>query len=133
MCGLGLPWEFQSNRAIDALDCKGDFLAPLRRHDGWDVDWRAAAAIYVELVANVVEHVPGPIRVTVTCFNDECLLRVEDIGRFFEMKPALPQDSQAESGRGLFIVAHFAEELHSEQLTTGGKAIVARLPRVTLG
>jgi anti-sigma regulatory factor (Ser/Thr protein kinase) len=76
----------------------------------------AAELVLGELVGNVVKHAPGPLDVRIRWLADGARLEVRDRGPGFELQPTLPDDAFAESHRGLFLVAAFADDLRVERL-----------------
>jgi anti-sigma regulatory factor (Ser/Thr protein kinase) len=132
MCNLGVLWNYESPTAAEVLRQRQEFLKPLREHEGWYVDQAASAAIFGELIANVVEHTPGAVRAWLSCEGGDVVLRVEDDGAPFILEPRLPSNIFSEGGRGLFIAAQYALRLTIERGSRGGKALVAILPRATV-
>jgi anti-sigma regulatory factor (Ser/Thr protein kinase) len=98
----------------------------LRRHaeDPQSV-WQAEIVIE-ELVSNAVRHANGPVWVSLHWASPEPVLTVIDLGDDFDIPGDLP-DPMAESGRGLFLVAHLAPELSVAAKRAGGKRVSARL------
>jgi anti-sigma regulatory factor (Ser/Thr protein kinase) len=128
VCGINDLWKSASGDPHAVLRLRHEFTKPISVHDGWDVDVDASQAIFGELIANVIEHAPGEIRVWLSCDNRELLLRVDDQGPLFSLKPCLPVTPLAESGRGLFIVTQYAESLTLKS-NPPWKSLIASLPR----
>lgn len=80
------------------------------------------------LVANVVQHSPGPIRASLNCVGNQVALHVEDDGDLFALEPHLPHSMLSEGGRGLYIAAQCATALRVESRHCGGKVVIAVLP-----
>ncbi len=88
-----------------------------------------------ELVTNAVLHgyqgaTGGPIRLEITIGADRVSVAVEDEGSGLDDDPGreLPVESDATTGRGMFIVRQIATEVEVTPLASGGTRIVARLP-----
>lgn len=122
-------WAFESPDAQHAVAERGSFVLHLReRSHGPASDLDAAQLIFGELVANVVRHAPGPIRIEVEWTADRrARLMVRDSGPGFEARFSGPEHPLDESGRGLFIVAALAESIAVDCDATG-TTVTAILP-----
>lgn len=121
-------WHFESDDAASAADARFAFVAHLHRRSVDPAVVAAAELVFGELVANVVRHAPGPIEIELAWRADEPLLVVRDRGPRFEIAaPALPDDSLAEGGRGLFIVARVAAPPVVTARPGGGNEVVVSL------
>jgi anti-sigma regulatory factor (Ser/Thr protein kinase)/CheY-like chemotaxis protein len=95
--------------------------------DQWDLDGLVPAAglLVSELVANAVQHVPGPCALELTCRADVLRIAVSDSG------PGMPDlrvmTPSSERGRGLHIVSAFATTWGVDQLPDGRKKVWAEL------
>jgi anti-sigma regulatory factor (Ser/Thr protein kinase) len=96
-------------------------------HSGSGVDEFAAKLIYTELIGNVVRHAPGAVEIALQSDGQRVLLEVSDDGPGFEPARGLPP-ALAENGRGLFLVAQFADRMWVEANPHRGAKIVAELP-----
>ena len=76
--------------------------------------------MYSELVANALRHAPGTLELIVETHAEHAVLHVLDKGPGFVFSPRLPADLYSESGRGLFLVAAFAEDFNVERRPGGG-------------
>ena len=81
-----------------------------------------------ELLANAVEHAPGPVHVELAWRGDEPVLTVRDNGRGFQPRARLPDDVFSESGRGLFLISAFARDVTSSTRLEGGTDVCVVLP-----
>ncbi|MDP9024421.1 MAG: ATP-binding protein, partial [Candidatus Eremiobacteraeota bacterium] len=98
-----MVWEFEANRAEEALSTRPDFLLAVRRLAGEHVDEYTYAIVFSEVVGNVMRHAPGPIRLELYRQGEDLVLTVSDRGPGF--LPCLDEpDLTSENGRGLFIV-----------------------------
>jgi signal transduction histidine kinase len=123
-----LLWRYGTEHPRDALGQRGRFLAAVRMHLGSNIDEFATKLIYTELVGNVVRHAPGAVEIKLQSNGRSVLLEVADGGPGFEPAHGLPP-ALAETGRGLFLVAQFAERMWVESNPNRGAKIVAELPR----
>jgi anti-sigma regulatory factor (Ser/Thr protein kinase) len=78
--------------------------------------------IYAEILSNAIRHAPGPIEVVVECSQrgGDVMLHVLDRGPGYWLDPQLPDDLFSECGRGLFIIASFADGIAVERRSGGG-------------
>ena len=122
-------WSFGSIDASEALGMRCEFMDACRDGAGALVaDPFALAVIFTELVANVVRHAPGPIRISLERDGSKVLLIVQDEGEGIIPAPTLP-DPYSENGRGLFIVAALASHLQIAKHASGvGSTIRVVLP-----
>jgi anti-sigma regulatory factor (Ser/Thr protein kinase) len=127
MCTLGVLWRFESQDARSALQAKSEYRAVLRKHTGWGLDDHAASVIFAELVANVIRHAPGSIKISLECDGKNVLLSVADNGRGFRFAPPSTPDTLSPSGRGLFIVSRYAHALRVVPAEGGGTDVIASL------
>jgi anti-sigma regulatory factor (Ser/Thr protein kinase) len=118
-------WQFASDNAAAAHSARADFATFLRGRAGASSNIDAAEVIYAELVGNVVRHASGPIGINLDWTNEgRARLQISDTGPPFEYSVNLPRDIFSESGRGLYIVKHLAEELRIVRNRCGSTAIV---------
>jgi anti-sigma regulatory factor (Ser/Thr protein kinase) len=103
-------WYFEADDAVPAQVRRDDFIRFLGTRAAEGSDLESAGTIYVELVANVVRHVGGPI--ALFCYFPEgyATLCVRDYGRGFAYNKRRAQ-VLSESGRGLYIVSALARRL----------------------
>lgn len=105
------PWYFETDTARDAIEGRRLLDRYLADHCN-DGDFYAASLVFGELVSNVIKHSPsGGVRIWLENANDNYALCIEDDGQGFEDVPDALPPSDAESGRGLFLVQHFSPEL----------------------
>jgi serine phosphatase RsbU (regulator of sigma subunit)/anti-sigma regulatory factor (Ser/Thr protein kinase) len=86
-----------------------------------------AELVFTELIGNVVRHAPGYARVSLSSPGGRLVLVVEDAGQGFVYRPRAAADAQAESGRGLFIVAALAEDVRVSAGSAGGARVEVQL------
>ncbi len=127
-------WRFVSDDASSAQAARPSFAAYLTTHGFADADVASAEVIFGELIGNVVRHAPGPIDVELAWERDEPQLYVRDEGPGFEFSaPSLPLDILDETGRGLFIVSHYASRLAVRRRTARpGAEVLVTLQRPEL-
>lgn len=128
MATARLLWRFRTERPREALAERPRFLAAVRTHSGSSLDDFAAKLIYTELVGNVVRHAPGAVEIKLHSEGRSVLLEVSDDGPGFRPAAGLPP-AHAERGRGLFLVAQYADRMWIERNPNRGAKIVAELPR----
>jgi HD-GYP domain-containing protein (c-di-GMP phosphodiesterase class II) len=95
--------------AVNARSLAVDYLRASCERES---DLLAAELIIGELLANVVQHAPGPVAMHIRRRGGEALLEVCDEGAGYPINLALPDDF-AESSRGLFIIAALGRELRT--------------------
>ncbi len=120
-------WLFRSSNAQKAESARRQFVGYLRLFGEMDADYSGAELVFGELIGNVVRHAPGPIQVRVDWTERFPQLTVTDRGPGFipTPTPTLP-DSGSESGRGMFLVSQFCDDLRVER-DAGGSAVSVRL------
>jgi anti-sigma regulatory factor (Ser/Thr protein kinase) len=128
VCAVGVFWRFESEDAFRALGARRDFLGIVRAHVGWQLDEYAATIIFSELVANVVHHASGPVKIDLECDGTSVVLKVADAGPGFDYTPGPTPSPHEEHGRGLFIVSQYAKALNIAHTDGVGTVIVASLP-----
>lgn len=122
-------WTFGSDDAAAAILERHKCVAALRSHVGASAaELFALDQIYGELVSNVVRHAPGKIAITLELDRASAVLVVSDSGGGPIPEPSLPADPLSESGRGLFIVAHFAPGIVTKRNPSGGTSVCAVIP-----
>ena len=123
-----------------------EISAYLTRHAEPGSDIYDAELVVEELVGNSVRHTGGPIWVQLSWTEDQPMLAVADLGPGFTLPgPALEvaetdptsglplgddelfPDVDLESGRGLFLVSHLADELSIAARRAGGTVVSSRL------
>lgn len=121
-------WSFAAAEASQAEFLRPAFMAYLRARGADDADYASAELIFGELIGNVVRHAPGPIAVTVSWKDDAPVLVVADSGHGFRLRSTLPDALLSESGRGLFMVNMFGNDLRVERNQMGGARVSVVLP-----
>ena len=123
-----VSWDVDASDPSSAAAVRTQFIVFLRRFVAADTDLFPAELILGELLANAVEHAPGPVHVELAWRGEEALLTVRDNGRGFQPRALLPDDMFSESGRGLFLVSAFASSVTSETRLEGGTDVCVVLP-----
>ncbi len=113
-------WSFHAMDSFAAGVARESFVAFAQRSLSFDaVD--DAELIYGELLANVVQHAPGPVTVAAECEGSGAFgIVVEDRGPGFTLVERPASDS-AESGRGWGIVARLSQNYAVETLAVGSR------------
>jgi anti-sigma regulatory factor (Ser/Thr protein kinase) len=79
-----------------------------------------AELVIAELIGNTVRYAPGPVEMLFEREGSVSIVHVLDRGPGFEFAARLPPDIFSESGRGLFLIASLAEDLHVVRRPDGG-------------
>ncbi|HVM39773.1 MAG TPA: methanogen output domain 1-containing protein [Acidimicrobiia bacterium] len=121
-----MDWYLDASapRAVQRLRHEVDGY--LRRHATDVEDVPAALVVVDELVSNAVRHASGPVWVSLEWRTEHPEVTVQDLGDDFDLPTSLPSPD-AESGRGLFFVAHLGDNLQKAAKAAGGKRVSARL------
>lgn len=122
-----MSWQFDSHEAEAAHRVRDQILAFLRELSIPGSNLNDAKAVLGELIANVVEHAPGPVNVEIDWRKERPLLRMRDYGPGFTLRVALPQDLLSESGRGLYLVTSLSDGLRAVSHFEGGTEVSAHL------
>ena len=123
-----VSWDVDASDASSAAAVRTQFTSFLSRFVAADADLFPAELILGELLANAVEHAPGPVHVELGWRDDAPFLIVRDNGEGFQPRARLPQDVFSESGRGLFLVSAFATSVTSTTRLEGGTDVCVVLP-----
>lgn len=108
-------FRFSFSDASLAIQARKLFMLYLQGQTQPTSELFAAELVLGELVGNVVKHAPGPLEVRVRWLAEGAQLEVRDYGPGYELQPNLPDDTFAESHRGLFLVAAYADGLRVER------------------
>ena len=121
-------WLFAIDDADEARLTRETVVARLRERGATPEETFAAELIYGELIGNVLRYAAGVVDVRLDWHSGTPVLHVLDRGTGFEYVPGLPADVFAESGRGLFIVAHMTRDFTITRRPGGGSHARALLP-----
>jgi PAS domain S-box-containing protein len=114
-----MRWRFDPRDWRRAYDVRETLAETLNAY-GDGVDVPAAELVFGELLGNAVRHAPGFVDVELTWEDDGLpVLHVIDDGPGYVPRTDLPKHD-AESGRGLYIVAQLTREFTVTQLARGG-------------
>jgi len=113
-------WRFDAHDARGAHRAQREIGERLR-YEGFD-DGRLAVAglVVAELIGNTVRYAPGPIEILLERDRARPVVHVLDRGPGFEFAAKLPPDVFSETGRGLFLISSFAEDVHVVKRPDGG-------------
>jgi serine phosphatase RsbU (regulator of sigma subunit)/anti-sigma regulatory factor (Ser/Thr protein kinase) len=123
-----ISWDFDSRDARSARAARSQVIEYLHRFTEAGSDVSTAEMILGELLANTVEHAPGPVHVSLDCTGDAPAVFVSDNGRGFTLRAKLPDDPLQENGRGLYLVSMLAKHLRVRYRLEGGTEVTAVLP-----
>ena len=123
-----VSWDVDASDPSSAAAVRTQFTSFLGRFLEADADLFPAELILGELLANAVEHAPGPVHVELAWRGDAPFLIVRDNGGGFQPRARLPDDLFSESGRGLFLVSAFATSVTSTTRLEGGTDVCVVLP-----
>ncbi len=114
-----MRWRFDPRDWRRAYDVRETLAETLNAY-GTGVDLPAAELVFGELVGNAVRHAPGYVDVELT-WDDATtpVLHVIDDGPGYTARAGLPPPD-AESGRGLYIVAQLTREFTVTQIPARG-------------
>jgi anti-sigma regulatory factor (Ser/Thr protein kinase) len=119
-----IEWRFRSDDAIDAVGMRDTVRTFLCTEGDSSSDIDGAIAIFGELTANVVQHAPGEVSVTIEWCADEPCLSVADRGPGF-IKHFPIYDLWREGGRGLEIIDSLAGSSHAANSEGTGRIDVS--------
>ncbi|HTW84557.1 MAG TPA: SpoIIE family protein phosphatase [Candidatus Sulfotelmatobacter sp.] len=120
-------WRFDAADGEVAAAVRAEIAAALAARDVSPADGVTAELIFTELVGNAQRHAPGQVDVALDLSGEQPVLHVVDGGGGFRHNARLPADALAESGRGLYIVASFADEFAVSRAPSGGAHVRAVL------
>jgi PAS domain S-box-containing protein len=113
-------WSFEAADAAAAHRAQHEIGERLRAAGYAPTTLDGAALVISELIGNTVRYAPGPIDVLLERDGDAPVVHVLDRGPGFEFAAKLPPDLYSETGRGLFLIAALAEDLHVVRRPDGG-------------
>jgi anti-sigma regulatory factor (Ser/Thr protein kinase) len=113
-------WSFDARDAAAAHETQTEIAMRLRTAGFTEERLVVCELVIAELIGNTVRYAPGPIDVYLERDDDVPVVHVLDRGPGFEFAARLPPDVFSESGRGLFLIATLAEDLHVVRRPDGG-------------
>jgi len=115
-------WRFDALDERAARTVSGQFVASLERHGFSSEDRGNAELILSELIGNVVRHAAPAVMVEAALDHGGpySVLHVVDSGNGFYHISRLPPEPDAESGRGLFVIAALSVEFTVSERPDGG-------------
>ena len=123
-------WTLALDDARAAWDARSHFVEFLRSVGSSEHFVHTAELVFGELLGNVVCHAPGPVEVSVDCYDEALVLHVIDSGPPIAVTDwHLPEDTLSERGRGLFIVAQLAANVRIEHIANYGNHISVTMQR----
>lgn len=116
-----MEWSFDPCHPDSAERVRSEIHHELEVHERADAVVRLDM-IYAEIISNAIRHAPGPIDLLVECSHDggDVTLEVMDRGPGYRLNPHLPTDVFSECGRGLYMIATFADQFVVNGRAGGG-------------
>ncbi len=121
-------WDFDASEAAVAPVVRRRIVRFLARVAASESNPLDAELVLGELLANVVEHAPGPVHIEVDWRDREPLLTVRDAGPGFHDRRRRLSPPTSESGRGLYLISQLGRELHVRKRLEGGMELSVLLP-----
>lgn len=126
---LERTWRFHSSDAHTAQRSRIEIMNHLRLLSSDRGHLFPAELVIGEAIANTVEHAPGLVEVYLDWRGSRPILYVRDAGPGLRgFSPTLPSDPLSESGRGLFLIRSFADEVSVRALPGYGTELRLVLP-----
>ena len=122
-----MSWSFDSRDQDSAYGVRDQMMTFLTEGSIEGSDLSDVRYVIGELVANVVEHAPGPVHAEIDWAGDHPVLRMRNPGRPFHVDRSLPLDPMSEGGRGLYLVAALAGDLRVTSHFEGDIELSVRL------
>lgn len=122
-----MSWSFDSREQDAAYRARDQMLAFLAELCLAGSNLFDAKSVIGELIANVVEHAPGPVHSEIDWGGDHPVLRMRNASVGFTPRIALPADPMSEDGRGLYLVSALADDLRVASHFDGDTEISVRL------
>jgi anti-sigma regulatory factor (Ser/Thr protein kinase) len=119
-------WNLAAGDHAGASRARREFARAILDINGSSAGHAAAELVFGELVHNAVRHAAHYVKAELVVAGD-VRLRIEDDGPCF-LLPHPPAEPNAESGRGLAIVATMTEGLSVKHADSGCCIVTARLP-----
>jgi len=125
-------WHFDARDEQVGRRVKRELLAALAALGPLRPEPMVAEMVFGELLSNVVRHTPGPACVSFSVEDRHVVFSVADRGMMYRLggpgiHPDAAPDDNAESGRGLFMIAALCERLSVEP-RPDGKCTTVVLP-----
>ncbi len=124
----GMAWDFDSSDGDAAQRARRQVVEFVRRQASGEPDLFAVEAILGELIANTVDHAPGPVHIDIDWTGQAPILSVHDQGIAFTHDRTQAPDPMSESGRGLFIIHALGNSVNVVRDGSGGKSLQVKLP-----
>ncbi len=141
-----MEWVLEPADTAAVRRLRHQIMQTLARIATPEADLSATGIVVSELLTNALAHSSGRAWVSLRWDGEHPLLSVADLGPGFTLPdvtagrpgaslidaartlvPRLPDDPFAESGRGLFLVAHFALDVAVAPRSTGGTVVSVTL------
>ncbi len=121
-------WDFDAREPAAAPLVRRRVVRFLARVARSEDDPSNAELVLGELLANVVEHAPGPVHVEVDWRDRAPLLTVRDAGPGFHERRRRLSPPTSESGRGLYLISQLGQDLNVRKRLEGGMELTVLLP-----
>jgi anti-sigma regulatory factor (Ser/Thr protein kinase) len=113
-------WPFDVTDPAAASAARHALAGELRSAGMNEENVLTAELIVAELLGNVVRYATGAVDLILDYSAEVPVIHIIDGGTGFEHNPRLPADTDAESGRGLFIVNELSREFTISRAPGGG-------------
>jgi anti-sigma regulatory factor (Ser/Thr protein kinase) len=113
-------WRFDPQWSDVSVRVRRELCAALERASLDAARVLDAELIFAELIGNALRHAPGTVELILEARDDRVVLHFLDKGPGFAFIPRLPSDLYSEVGRGVFLIAHFANNFIVERRPGGG-------------
>ncbi|MDP9016968.1 MAG: SpoIIE family protein phosphatase [Candidatus Eremiobacteraeota bacterium] len=129
----GMAWDFSSADSEAAQRARRQIVEFVRRFSSGVADLFAVETIVGELIANTVDHAPGPVHIDIDWTETAPTLSVHDRGAPFVPRQSDLPDIMSEDGRGLFLIHALGSNVTVRRHSERGKDVSVVLPvrRVT--
>jgi serine phosphatase RsbU (regulator of sigma subunit)/anti-sigma regulatory factor (Ser/Thr protein kinase) len=121
-------WKFESRDWQAAKAARREFVECLESRATAESDVRGCELIFGELLANLAQHIEGPIEIALEWRTDDAVLHVIDRGTGYPASDRTESDLMTENGRGLWLLSRLGARLRVRNIPGFGTHVSATLP-----